>query len=281
MDASGLWRPDENKITPVIICSINDIIFTMLEAIILGIVQGLTEFIPVSSTAHLILIPKLLGWGGTVNSLSFDIALHGGTLLALLIYFRKDIISFLTKEHYILVTLLLATIPAGLAGVLLKDIVATNLRKPYLIAVGLVIFGLYMLASERKRGQGMIKNIKIRDAVLIGIAQAVALFPGVSRSGITISTALFLGVGRSDSARFSFLLSIPVVAGASLLELTHIIKAGSDYNLPVFLSGFIASAVTGFLTIKFLLWFFRRFSLRAFVYYRFTLAVIILLTYLM
>jgi len=252
----------------------------MLEAIILGIVQGLTEFLPVSSTAHLILIPQFFGWHGDLNTLSYDIALHGGTLLALLVYFRKQWMSLLTVERPLLLKIVIATIPAGVAGVLFKDAVATTLRNSYVIAVSLVVVGVVMLMAERNKAHRSFSSIGTKDALAIGLAQAVALIPGVSRSGITISAGLFGGIERESSARFSFLLSMPVVAGATVLEGVHVLKNPVNYDMGLFTAGFIASAVTGFVTIKFLLWFFRQFSLRTFVYYRFALAGIIVISYL-
>ncbi len=253
----------------------------MIEAIILGIVQGLTEFIPVSSTAHLILIPKFFGWQGGLDTLSYDIALHGGTLLALLVYFRKQWLSLLTVERPLLLKIIIATIPAGVAGILFKDAVSTTLRNSYVIAASLVVVGIVMLIAERNKGQRTFSSITTKNALAIGLAQALALIPGVSRSGITISAGLFGGIERESSARFSFLLSMPVIAGATLLEGIHVMKNPVSYDMSLFVAGFIASAVTGFITIKSLLWFFRRFSLRTFVYYRFALAGIIVISYLL
>ncbi|NOZ26179.1 MAG: undecaprenyl-diphosphate phosphatase [Nitrospirae bacterium] len=252
----------------------------MIEAIILGIVQGLTEFLPVSSTAHLILIPEFFGWHGDLNTLTYDIALHGGTLLALLVYFRKQWLDLLTVERPLLLKIAIATIPAGVAGVLFKDAVSTTLRNSYVIAASLVVVGLVMLLSEKTKARRGFSSIRTVDALAIGLAQAVALIPGVSRSGITISAGLFGGIEREASARFSFLLSMPVIAGATLLEGVHVLKNQANYDMGLFAAGFAASAVTGFVTIKFLLWFFRRFSLRTFVYYRFALAGIIVVSYL-
>lgn len=252
----------------------------MFEAIVLGIIQGLTEFIPVSSTAHLILVPWLFGWQGDVNSLSFDIALHGGTLLSLLVYFARDIYDMLFRRPWVLFLLIIATVPAAVVGVLFEDIVATTLRSPVVISVSLVIFGLYMLFSERGYSSRLFGEIKFMDAIMIGIAQAVALIPGVSRSGITISTGLLRGIKREDAARFSFLLSLPVIGGATMLEAIKIIRNPSSIDMGLTAIGFVSSAVSGFITISFLLWFFRRFSLRSFVYYRIVLAVIIYMIWL-
>jgi len=179
----------------------------MLEPIILGIVQGLTEFLPVSSTAHLILFPWFFNWGGQLDTLTFDIALHAGTLLALLLCFWKDWLILLTKDHKMLGMIILASVPAGIAGFLLNNFVEENLRSPHIISISLVIIGIFMLISEKRARNRTMNKIDLSDAVSIGIAQALALIPGVSRSGITISTGIFRGIERSDSARFSFLLS--------------------------------------------------------------------------
>ncbi len=252
----------------------------MIEAIVLGIIQGLTEFIPVSSTAHLILVPWLFGWQGDVNSLTFDIALHGGTLLALLVYFARDLYDMLFRRPWVLFLLIVATVPAAVVGVLFEDLVATTLRSPLVISASLVIFGLYMLISEKKQSSRVFSEIRLMDALMIGMAQAVALIPGVSRSGITISTGLLRGIRREDAARFSFLMSVPVIGGAILLEAIKVLKDPAMIDLKLTSVGFVSSAVSGFLTISFLLWFFRRFSLRSFVYYRIILAVIIFMIWL-
>ncbi|NOX20320.1 MAG: undecaprenyl-diphosphate phosphatase [Nitrospirae bacterium] len=249
----------------------------LLQSIILGLVQGLTEFIPVSSTAHLILIPKLFGWQGTVDTLQFDIALHGGTLLAILIYFRKDWLRLFTSETRLLFYLALATLPAGIVGVLFEDYVSTTLRSPLIIAFSLVIFGMFMLYAERYGGKKDLYQSSLADAFIIGLFQAIALIPGVSRSGITISGGLLRGFERKEAARFSFLLSAPVIGGATLLEGIKIVKDPFTINLTQTIAGFLTAFVSAMLVIRFLLWFFKRFSLKGFVYYRFSLAAIILL----
>ncbi|MBA3071230.1 MAG: undecaprenyl-diphosphatase UppP [Nitrospirae bacterium] len=248
----------------------------MVEAIILGIVQGLTEFLPVSSTAHLILLPWFFGWKGDIDSLTFDVALHAGTLLALISCFWKDWVEILLNNRKLLALLVVATLPAGIAGILLKDVVETTLRSPLIIVFTLVLFGIVMLISERwKRGRE-IKDMTFSDAIIIGVSQAVALIPGVSRSGITISAGLFRGLEREASARFSFILSTPVIFGAALLEGRKLISNAGNYDLNLFMAGVVTSAVTGYIAIKFLLYFLRKHSLNIFVYYRFVLALIII-----
>ncbi|MEC4676434.1 MAG: undecaprenyl-diphosphate phosphatase [Nitrospirota bacterium] len=249
----------------------------MLEAIILGIVQGVTEFFPVSSTAHLILFPWFFDWGGMVNTLTFDVALHAGTLLALIIYFWRDWVEMATKKRKLLGLIVLATFPAGIAGLLLNDFVENNLRHPLVITVSLVLIGIVMFVSEKRSKQQKNGDIGLADALAIGLSQAFALIPGVSRSGITISAGLLRGLDRETSARFSFLMSTPLIAGATLLHFRKIISGDADYNLYIFLAGFLASAITSFAAIKFLLAFFRKHSLNVFVYYRFLLAGVIIL----
>lgn len=249
----------------------------MLEAIILGIVQGLTEFFPVSSTAHLILFPWFFNWSGLVDTLTFDVALHAGTLFALILCFWKDWIDIITRKRKLLGLIILASLPAGISGVLLNDIVENSLRSPYIICISLVLIGFLMLGSEKMFKHKKIDEINLADSLIIGISQAIALIPGVSRSGITISAGLFRGLERESSARFSFLLSTPIIAGATLLHANKIIKGNIDYDLHIFTAGFVVSAITGFAAIKFLLNFFKKYSLNIFVYYRFVLAGVIIL----
>lgn len=249
----------------------------MLEAIILGIVQGVTEFFPVSSTAHLILFPWFFDWDGMVNTLTFDVALHAGTLLALILYFWKDWVDMATKRRKLLGLIVLATFPAGIAGFLLNDFVESKLRHPSIIVVSLVLIGFLMLVAEKRFKHKKNGDIGLADALVIGLSQAFALIPGVSRSGITISAGLLRGLDREASARFSFLLSTPLIAGATLLHFKKIINGDADYNLYIFAAGFLASAITSFAAIKFLLNFFRKHPLNIFVYYRFMLAGVIIL----
>lgn len=248
----------------------------MFEAIVLGIVQGLTEFLPVSSTAHLILFPWFFGWTGDVNTLTFDVALHAGTLLALIICFWKDWINIFVNERRLLLVLFVGTLPAGVSGILFNDIIEGALRSPVIIASALVVIGIVMLISERARKGRDLKNMNLIDALVIGIAQAIALIPGVSRSGITISAGLFRGLEREASARFSFLLSTPAILGATVVEGRKLVANAGSYDMQLFALGFITSAITGFFAIKFLLYFFKRHPLNIFVYYRFILAAIII-----
>lgn len=250
----------------------------MIEAVILGIVQGITEFFPVSSTAHLILLPWFFHWSGDLNTLTFDVALHAGTLLALILCFWRDWFAMLAHKRRLFSLIILASIPAGVAGFLFNDIIEESLRSPYIISISLIVIGIVMFLSEKMFKHRNIDNLNLLDALLIGISQSVALVPGVSRSGITIASGLFRGLDRSSSARFSFLLSTPIVAGATLLHAKKMLLNGTaSYDIDLFAAGFAASAVTGFMAIKFLLRFFQKYSLNIFVYYRFLLAAVILL----
>jgi undecaprenyl-diphosphatase len=248
----------------------------MIEAFILGIVQGLTEFLPVSSTAHLILFPWFFHWTGELDSLTFDVALHAGTLLALVICFWKDWIELIFRKQKLFMLIVMASVPAGIAGVLLGDLIEHTLRSPLVIAVSLVVFGFVMLIAEKMNKTRTVDSMALGDALTIGLAQAVALIPGVSRSGITISAGLFRGLEREASARFSFLLSTPIIAGATLLHARKLLKTGADHNMALFLIGFIAAAVSGYAAIKFLLSFLKKHPLNLFAYYRFGLAAVII-----
>ncbi len=252
----------------------------IFQAVVLGIVQGITEFFPVSSTAHLILIPKVFGWSGEIDTLAFDVALHGGTLVALLLCFYRDWIDMLTKDRKTLVAVMIAAIPAGIAALLLQKIVEHELRNPIIIVVSLVVFGFLMLYADRYAGRHADSSKSAPswgDSLIIGIAQCLALIPGVSRSGITMSAALFTKLTRAGAARFSFLVSTPLIAGATVWEGRKVLIHSEAYRLDVFVAGVIAAAIAGFLAIRFLLNFLRTHRFDLFVCYRFGLAAIILL----
>jgi undecaprenyl-diphosphatase len=249
----------------------------MLEAIILGIVQGITEFLPVSSTAHLILFPWFFNWSGEVDTLTFDVALHAGTLLALILFFWRDWIDIIFKKQKLFGLIVLASIPAGVAGFLLNDIAENDLRKPLLISLMLIAVGFLMLIAEKANKYKNIEKTGLKDAIIIGIAQAIAIIPGVSRSGITISAGLFRGFEREASARFSFLLSTPIIAGATILHIKDAFTSQVNYDFKVFSIGIITSCITGFIAIKFLLNFLKKYPLNLFVYYRFMLSAVIII----
>ena len=250
----------------------------IFKAAVLGMVQGVTEFFPVSSTAHLILVPWFFGWQGELDTLSFDVALHGGTLLALIAYFYKDWLDLVFNDRRMLLLVMLGTIPAGLAGLFLQKAAEHAFRSPIIIVFTLIIVGAIMLAAEKygKMNKSANGSISTADALVIGFAQAVALVPGVSRSGITITAGLFRDLTRESATRFSFLLSTPIIAGATLLHLVKMVKTHEAYDMGLFATGFVAAAISGFFAIGILLGYLRKHPLNMFVYYRWALAVVVL-----
>lgn len=247
----------------------------IIKGIIMGIVQGITEFFPVSSTAHLILFPWFFGWKGEIDTLAFDVALHGGTLLSLLVCFHKDILNILIKDRRMLFMVVIACIPAGVAGILLHHAAESALRSPVIIVGTLIGVGALMLVAEFY-GKRERKEASLLDSVFIGVSQATALVPGVSRSGITITAGLFRNLTREYAARFTFIISIPVIAGATALEGRKLLAHPESYHLDVFVAGLVAAFISGVFAIKFLLAFLRKYPLNLFVYYRFLLAAVIL-----
>ena len=271
---------------------------TLLQALIMGIVQGLTEFLPVSSSGHLIVVPFLFGWHDTfINSLAFSVMLHIGTLAALLAYFRADWLrivpagiaamrhrSFGGDPDRRLAWLLLAsTVPATVAGLLLGDLIENNLRQIGLVVVTLVVGGGILWLADRvgARTKG-VHDVTLPVAVAIGAAQALALIPGISRSGISISAARFAGLDRAAAARFSFLMATPVTAGAALFEIRRLLngEAAVVVSFGPLAIGMIAAFVSGALAISVLLRYLRSSSLEIFVWYRLILAAAILVVWL-
>lgn len=249
------------------------------QAVILGLVQGLTEFLPVSSSGHLILFPWLFGW--QTPGLAFDVALHGGTLLGVVAYYRRDLID-LSKNignQRLPWMIALATLPAVAAGLLFGDLIEEKLRSPLVICGTLAGVGLLMAWADRRArsNASLLESLAIRSALAIGVAQAFALIPGVSRSGITIVAGLLVGLDRSAAVRFSFLLSIPVIAGAAALKLPEVLPFLSQ---GFFWLGFAASAVSGFAAIHLLVTFVRTKTFMPFVIYRIALAAFIFLVFL-
>lgn len=263
---------------------------TPLQALVLGVVQGLSEFLPISSSGHLILVPWLLGW--PEHSLSFNAALHLGTALALLLYFwpewLKLVGSFLAglrapaarqrPEWRLCILLLLGSIPAGLAGLLLESTVERLVRQPWLVALLLILFGVLLLAADRLGSkQRALADIGLADALAVGLAQVLALVPGVSRSGITITAGLLRGLDRPAAARFSFLLSTPITLAAALYSLRKAVGPGAAAGeLGIFAIGVAGAAISGVLVIGFLLGFLQRHSLASFVWYRVVLGLAVL-----
>jgi len=270
---------------------------TVWQALVLGIVQGLTEFLPISSSAHLILVPWLFGW--PEPGLAFNVALHLGTLSAVLVYFSRDLLTIArgwltglaqrrplgSPEARIGWAVLIGSVPAGVVGVLLNDAIdqyfhsggggtlAIGLTAVLLMALGAALW----LAERAGRRSRSLTEVGLRDGFLVGVAQALALLPGVSRSGSTITAGLFLGFQRAAAARFSFILGIPAIVGAGMLETMHLLRTGLPASeRTLFVVGMAASAVTGFLAIAFLLRFLQRRSTAVFVLYRFLLGVFIL-----
>jgi undecaprenyl-diphosphatase len=252
------------------------------HALVLGLVQGLTEFLPVSSSGHLILVPRVFGW--TDQGLAVDAALHLGTLGALVAYFRVELVGLLTGalSRRLLVVLVLATVPAGVAGVLFGDAIEANLRAPLLVAATTAFWGGVMWAADRRpapppRHPGdPLERLGWGQGVAVGLAQAMALVPGTSRSGITITTGLFAGLDRATAARFAFLLGIPVTAGAGLLKTLELTRAGlAPGDAGPLAVAILTSFASGWFAVWFLVRHLGRRSLLPFVLYRFALSLAI------
>jgi undecaprenyl-diphosphatase len=281
----------------------------ILEAIVLGIVQGLTEFLPVSSTAHLALVPWLVTTLGLANwpdpGLTFDVALHAGTLFAILLYFWRTWIQIIRaalggkvvrfsevrddvrdltpeeerRERQLLWFMIAATIPAGLAGALLEKHIETTFRAPALVASMLIIVAVIMFVAERmSKFEKPLPQIGLGDALTVGVLQAFAVIPGVSRSGITIAGGLFRNFTREAAARFSFLLSTPIIAGAALLKLHHVMKHGLPPGMATgFAVGMIVSALVGYATIAWFIRYLQTKTLTVFIVYRILFGIAVLL----
>ena len=299
----------------------------IIQSIILGIIQGITEFLPISSSGHLILVPNIFGWED--QGLAFDVALHWGTLIAILVYFRKDWVKIF-RESYLLKSIkyqvssikrnrwfhspdravepvvqngstgpkpqwsqhiypisniqylksdplfiiIIATIPGVIAGLLLGNYAETVFRNPLIIA-GTLSAGAILLFYSDKTGtkKADLKNLSLRMGIIIGLFQALAIVPGVSRSGITITAALLLGMKRTSAARFSFLLSTPIILGAGIKEFPSLLESGLDAAI---LIGVLVSAASGYLTIKYMLKYLENKSYNIFVGYRVALAIVII-----
>jgi len=259
---------------------------TVFQALVLGILQGLAEFLPISSSAHLALAPWAFGW--PEPGLAVDVALHVGTLVAVLVYFRvewkKLIVAALeivrtqrvqTVEQRRVLYLIVATIPGGIAGVFLNDYAESTFRSPELIAIALAAMGLVLWIVDRERPDTRpLESIHWSDAVLIGIAQAAALLPGVSRSGATITAGRALALDRASAATFSFLMSMPIIAAAAVFKVPHLLRSGGA-SLPL-LVGVLASAVSGWLAIAIIMRYVRSHSYGIFAAYRVVLGALVL-----
>lgn len=268
----------------------------LFKAIVLGIVQGLTEFIPVSSSGHLLGVRQLMGWNDAWLDQTFDVSLHIGTLVALVFYYRHDWWS-ITRGFFnhilrhtpyykddadgasgqLMVPILVACVPAAIVGYVWEDFIEHKLGQWYMIAAALVVIGLVMLLADMtgRKNRG-ISKMNYTDFITIGCAQALALFPGVSRSGITISAGLFRGLERAAAARFSFLLSAPIILGAGLKKLMGLVSTGLQPGeaIPIIV-GFVAASVSGYLAIHFLIAYLRTRTLAVFVVYRIAFAAIL------
>lgn len=264
----------------------------LLEAIILGIVQGLTEFLPVSSSGHLLIIPWLMGWAEA--PFVFDTSLHIGTLVALFIYFRNDIKNLIRGFIKVVKTrdinsdfdgklslyVLAGTIPAGLVGLTFEKKIESVLHSPYVIVVTLIVWGILLWLIDRiGKKTKELKDITLKDAMFIGISQSLALIPGTSRSGVTMTAALFSSFNRETAARFSFLLSIPITTAAALYKLKDLFKMEITQSVIInFTCGVIASGVVGYLCIAYLLKFLRTNSFAVFAIYRIIVGIVLAVT---
>lgn len=262
----------------------------IIQIIVLALVQGLTEFLPISSSAHLILVPYLTDWPD--QGLAFDVAVHVGTLTAVVLYFRKEINAMFfawlaslkgrhSDESKLAWAVLIGTIPVGLAGLLFKDVISEHLRTPLVIAATTIVFGI-LLGYSYCSGKGKRNEYSISffDVFVIGCAQAIALIPGTSRSGITITAGLFLGLSAQASARFSFLLSIPVIVLAGGVETLDYLKVASIGDMNDLIIGAAISAISAYLCIHFFLKLLDRIGMAPFVAYRLALGLLLLVFYL-
>lgn len=255
---------------------------TLIQAVVLGLVQGLGEFLPISSSAHLVLVPWFLEW--PYPGLTFDIALHVGTLVAVVAYFWKDWLHLTVKgitdrssrDGRLFWYLVLASIPGAAIGFLLEDMAETVFRTPLLIAAMLIAMGVLLSWADRRSAKNTgVEGIGLGASFLIGLSQALAIIPGVSRSGITMSTGLMLGLTREGAARFSFLLSTPIILGAALVKMPHVISHPEMVTLN-FLIGMLVSCITGLLSIGFLLRYVQTRNFLPFVWYRYALGAVVI-----
>ena len=264
---------------------------TILQSIILGIVQGLTELLPISSSAHLNLIPWIFNWTSSAEFNTafeaFDVALHAGTLLAIVIFFFKDWIKLIiggfnqvikkqkSEEGKMFWYIVLATIPGGIIGFILDHYAEDYLNKPIIIAIALIVMGIILYFVDKNcKSETEYKDMTLKQTFLIGLSQCLAFIPGVSRSGITMTTGRFMGVKRESAAKYSFMLSAPIVFAATIYKLKDFV-----FNLP-FVIGVLTSFIVGIFVIKFLLEYLRKGSFKIFAIYRVIVGVIVIAIYL-
>lgn len=252
-----------------------------MEPIILGITQGLTEFLPISSSAHLLIIPYLFGWGE--SSLAFDVALHAGTLAATLVYFFstwrslvvKGLIERQSKEVKLIWLLIIATIPAALIGYFGESVISDVLRDPVIASVMMIVFGLVLWLADRMATlRHDLDQITWKESLVIGLAQALALIPGVSRSGITITAGLTQGLKREEATRFSFLLLAPITFGAVITQLPAVLAAPDKSSFAI---GILTSFVAGMAAIHIMLSFVKKYGFKPYIWYRVIMGIIFLL----
>jgi len=259
----------------------------MLQTILLALIQGVTEFLPISSSAHLILVPLITGWPD--QGIAFDVAVHVGTLLAVLIYFRQDILKLIqgflvslkgeSNPPYTLLSwqLILATIPVALIGYLSHDFIASHLRSPFVIAIATIAFGVLLLAGDKLFAHPKrLNQLTLKDALWIGMAQIFALIPGTSRSGITLTAGLALGYNRESSAKFSFLLAIPTIVLAGSFETLKLIHAPQTVNWFSLLLGVVISGSCAYACIHYFLKLINTIGMLPFVLYRLLLGLVLM-----
>lgn len=266
----------------------------LVQAAILGLVQGLSEFLPISSSGHLIIVPYLLHWQDFQNNLLFDIALHLGTTLALLTFFWKDwwrigmafLNQILSTERRILkdknskmfLVLVVGSIPAGFFGLAFQEFVEKEVRQPWLVGVMLILFAVLLKYASKKSKQTRSQDqIHFRDGLVVGLWQALSLIPGVSRSGSTITGALFQGFDKETAVRFSFLLATPAIVGVGIIKLKDLVQVGLNGQAGVFLVGFLVSTISGYLVIKFLLNYIKNHDFDLFVKYRIVVGAVVII----
>lgn len=248
-----------------------------LLAILAGAVQGLTEFLPISSTGHLIVFQRLFNLSQEQFGLAFDASLHLGTLLAVLIFFFKDYLKILDFKNNLWLKLALGTLPAVAFGVPFENVIGQELRSLQIVGLALVLFSFVMILAEKLGANNSDQKVSTHKSFLIGLAQALALIPGISRSGSTISMGLFLGLTRQEAARFAFMLSGPIIAGAGLKKFSEVLTNNTlnSQDLSLFFIGIISSFIFGYLTIKYFLKYLATNNLYPFVAYRIIVGLIL------
>jgi len=264
----------------------------LIHLIILSIVQGVTEFLPISSSAHLVLLPQFMDWKD--QGLAIDVAAHLGSLFALVFYFRKDfriiLVNGLTpifafnytgKKYKLFWLVIFASIPALVVGFFFRDIISHYLRDPLVISFATIFFGLVLWVSDKAgKCHRAMETVSKRDAVLIGFSQILAFIPGTSRSGVTITAGLFLGLDRNTAVKFSFFMSVPIILAAALYEVSNLMQSGGSVDIPDFIITVLLSAISSFFTIHFFLKFVDKIGMFPFVIYRLILGAVLLYLFL-